>query len=105
VRVPSDELRDEVPGDVVDREAVGILGGDRGVEQHLQRHVAELLAHRGPIVLLDRVVQLVALLDEVLEQGGVGLLGVPRAAAGRAQPVHHGDGVEQRRAGNGIGGH
>ena len=47
---------------------------------------------------LDRLGRLVGLLDEVRHQRLVGLLGVPGAAAGRAQPVHHGDEVEQPRA-------
>ena len=41
---------------------------------------------------------LVGLLDEVRREALVGLLGVPGAAAGRAQPVHGGDDVEQPAA-------
>jgi hypothetical protein len=52
------------------------------VEQHLQQHVAELLAHRGTVAVLDRLVELIALLHQVRQQRRVGLLGVPGAAAG-----------------------
>ena len=51
------------------------------------------------VVVDDRVVGLVRLLEQVAAQRGVRLLGVPGAAAGRAQPVHDGDDVEQPGAG------
>ena len=81
------------------RRSGGGLGGDPGVEDHLQQDVAELLAHGGRVVVDDRVVGLVRLLEQVAAQRGVRLLGVPRAAARRAQPVHHRDDVEQPGAG------
>src|SRR5439155_2689263 len=101
VRVPADELVDQVTGHVVDVEAAaGLgLGGDPGVEDDLEQDVAQLLAHRGGVVVHDRVVGLVRLFQQVPAQRGVGLLGVPRTAAGRAQPVHDGDDVEQPGAG------
>ena len=101
VRVPADQLVDQVTGDVVDVEPAvrGGLGGDPGVEDDLQQHVAELLAHGHRVVVDDRVVGLVRLLEQVAAQRGVRLLGVPGAAAGRAQPVHHRDDVEQPRTG------
>ena len=98
VRMPPDQLVGQLPCDVVDVEAAvrpRRLGGDPGVEEHLQQHVAELLADGGDVVRLHRLDQLVALLDEVAQQRGVGLLGVPGAAAGRAQPIHHRDRVQQ----------
>ena len=83
VRVPADQLVDQVAGDVVDVEPAlgGRLGGHPGVEDDLQQDVAELLAHRHRVVVDDRVVGLVRLLEQVAAQRGVRLLGVPRAAA------------------------
>ena len=77
------------------RRSGGGLGGHPGVEDHLQQDVAELLAHRRRVVVDDRVVGLVRLLEQVAAQRGVRLLGVPGAAARRAQPVHDRDDVEQ----------
>ncbi len=74
---------------------LGVLLGDARVEHHLQQQVAELLAQRGVVRGLDRLDRLVRLLDEVLDERVVGLLGVPRAAARGAQPVHDRDEVEQ----------
>ena len=95
--MPADQLVDQVAGDVVDVEpAVGAASAaDPGVEDHLQQDVAQLLAHGHRVVVDDRVVGLVRLLEQVAAQRGVRLLGVPRAAAGRAQPVHDGDDVQQ----------
>ena len=77
----------------------GCFGGDPGVEEHLQQHVTELVTQGVGVVVLQRLVGLVGLFEQVRRQAAVGLLGVPRAAAGRAQPVHDGDGFEQCRAG------
>ncbi len=48
---------------------------------------------------LDRVDELVALLDEVLHERLVGLLAVPRAPAGRSQTLQHGDEFFELRMG------
>jgi hypothetical protein len=68
------------------------------VEHHLQQQVAEFLAEVVGVVLVDRVEQLIGLLDQVPGEGGVGLLQVPRAAARATQARlgHHQ--VEQGRA-------
>ena len=42
------------------------------------------------IAALDRVHRFVGFFDEIWDDGFVGLLGIPRAAAGRAQAVHDG---------------
>ncbi len=100
VRVAADELRDEVAGHVVDVErVVAVLLRDPRVEDHLQQQVAQLLPHAGAVVGLDRLGQLVRLLQRVRHQGGMGLPGVPGAAARGPQPVHDGDELEQRGAG------
>ena len=74
---------------------VARLLGDPGVEDDLEQHVAELLGEVGRVAGADGVDDLVGLLDEVGGEGLVGLLGVPGAAAGRAQPVHRRDDVEE----------
>ena len=83
MRVPPDELVDQVTGDAVDVEPAlrRCLGRHARVEGDLQQDVAELLAHRHRVVVDDRVVGLVRLLEQVAAQRGVRLLGVPGAAA------------------------
>ena len=63
------------------------LGRELGVEDDLEEQVAELLGERRRRPALERVVDLVGLLEEVLAERRVGLLAVPRAAVGLAQPV------------------
>ena len=64
-----------------------------GLRETQARHVA----------VLQCLVGLVGLLEQVRHQALVGLRGVPRAAAGRAQPVHHGHDVEQAGARRVVG--
>ena len=62
-----------------------VLGRVLGVEHDLQQQVAELLGELRRRALLERVVDLVRLLEQELAQGQVVLLAIPRAAVGRAQ--------------------
>ena len=103
VRVPADELRHDPGGDVVDAErAFRVLLGHPGVEDDLQQQVAELLTQVVAVArrlqALDRLEHLVGLLEQVRQQGGVRLPGVPGAPAGRAQAVHDRHQVQQARA-------
>ena len=87
--MPGDQLVGDAPGHVLHVEA-GVLGGrDLGVEDHLQQQVAELLPEMIMVAGLDRLDRLGGLLDQVLHQRAMGLLGVPRALP--AQPGHHRD--------------
>ena len=105
VRMPRHHLRGHVRRDVLDVEVLaGGVGGDVGVEEHLVEHVAELLDHLVAVARLDRVDELPALLDEVLQEALVRLVGVPGAAAGRAQQrdgrdelVERGSSIDRRR--------
>ena len=56
------------------------LGGELGMEHDLEQQVAELAGQRRRGPGLERVVDLVRLLEQVLAQRRVGLLAVPRAA-------------------------
>ena len=101
VGVPAHELVDEPACDVVDVERLArVLLGDAGLEGDLEQQVAQLLPHVVGVAALDGLDRLVGLLEEVGHEAGVGLLGVPRAAPGRAQPVHDRDDVEQAGAGH-----
>ena len=60
--------------------SVGCSCATPRLERHLEQHVPQLLGHVLPIAPLDRLAGLVSLLLDVLHQGLVGLLGVPRAA-------------------------
>src|SRR4051794_5204328 len=70
VRVAAHQLVHQVAGDLVDGEpAAGpCLGGHPGVEDHLQQDVAQFLPHRDRVVVDDRVVGLVRLLEQVPAQ-------------------------------------
>ena len=95
MRVPGDQLGDQVGGDRVNVETTGLLLRDPGVEEHLQQDVTKLFADCRKVVVFQRLVQLVGLLDEVGHQRAVGLLGVPGAATRRTQPVHHCSRIQQ----------
>ena len=83
------------------------LGGQLRVEDDLEQQVAELAGELRRRAALERVVDLVRLLEEVVAQRGVGLLPVPRAAVGLAEPGRDpghaprrgevGDGRDRRR--------
>jgi hypothetical protein len=90
VGMPRDHLGRHVGGDILEGEAAG-LGLDVRVEDHLIQHVAELLDELLAGAALDRLDQLVALLDEVLHKRLVRLVAVPRASARRTQPVQRRD--------------
>ena len=81
VRMAPDDLRGDRGLDVGQVEDAG-LGRKLGVEDDLQPQVAELAGQLGRGTGLERVVDLVGLLEEVLAQRRVGLLAVPRAAVG-----------------------
>ena len=70
-------------------EAAG-FAGDAGVQHHLQQQVAQFLLQVVVVAVADRIGQLVGLLQHVGDQGGMGLLEVPGAAAfGIAEASHH----------------
>ena len=94
MRVAVDELLDEALRDVVDV-PTAVVGGHLRVEHDLEQHVAELVAHRVVVAGVDRLEQLVRLLEQVTRERLMRLLGVPRAPAGAAQPRHHAHEVEQ----------
>ena len=85
VRVPPDQLLHDVPHDV--REAViAVLSRDLRLERDLQQQVALFLEHLPRVGLVQRVEQLVRLLEQERAQLVPRQLAVPRAAVGRAQP-------------------
>ena len=79
VRVATDDLRRQGGPDVGHVEHAR-LGGQLRVEDHLEQQVAELAGQLRRRAALERVVDLVRLLEEVVPQRGVRLLPVPRAA-------------------------
>ena len=100
MRVPPDQLGRQRVGHVIDGEPAiggGALGGDPGVEEHLEQDVADLFPQRGHVVGLDRLGRLVRLFKQVPKERGVRLLPVP--GAGRPQRVHDRDQLEQPRSG------
>ena len=59
-----------------------VLGGELRVQDDLEQQVAELPGELGRGAGLERVVDLVRLLEQVVAQRRVGLLAVPRTAVG-----------------------
>ncbi len=102
VRVSSDELVHDVLCHLVDApRVVGMLFGQPGVKDHLQQQVAELLAQMLTVARVQGLEHLIGLLEQVCRQARMRLPGIPRAAAGRAQPVHHGHQILHGDAGGG----
>ena len=97
------QLLVDLPQHVGDFELTG-FGGDVGMEGHLHQQVAKLLRQLGRVALVDGFQGLVGLLQQVALEGLVGLLPVPRAAAGGAKPGHDVDeGLEAAELGVGKG--
>ncbi len=94
VRVTPDQLLDDPLGDVVDVPCT-VVGRELRVERDLEQDVAELLAQPLTVVGVDRVEDLVRLLQQVAGEGGVGLLPVPRAPVRRPEPRHHAHEIQQ----------
>jgi hypothetical protein len=100
VRVPGDQLVRDPGGDVVEIETVRVLGCDLGMEDHLEQQVAELLAQMSTIAGLDRLDGLGGLLDQVLHQRPVSLLGVPGAGVPEGgHDLGQSDDLRQRHVG------
>ena len=94
VRVAVDQLLDQPLRDVVDVPPP-VVGGDLRVERDLEQQVAQLVADRVGVVGVDRLEQLVGLLEQMARERLMRLLGVPRAAAGRAEARLHPDQIEE----------
>ena len=67
---------------------MAIVGGHLRVKEHLQHQVAQFLGQMRPVAALDGVEDLVGLFQRVFADGIEGLLAVPGAAVGSAQPRH-----------------
>src|SRR5262249_12337504 len=65
-----------------------LLRRDLGVEHDLQEHVAQLVAYALDVAAVDRVEDLVGLLDQIGPQTLWRLLAVPRATARGTQACH-----------------
>jgi len=84
VGVAEDQLLADVVGHIVQGEAAGLFL-HAGVEDDLEQHVPKLFPQVLRVVLVDGLDRLVSLLQEIAADALMGLLGVPGAAAGRAQ--------------------
>jgi hypothetical protein len=94
VRVPADQLRHDPLRHVVDVEGP-LLAGHLRVEDHLQEHVAQLVAQPLRIPRVDGLQRLVRLFQQVPPERLVRLLPVPRAPVRAPEPLHHADQFEQ----------
>ena len=73
------------------------------VKYHLEQKIAELVFEMRKIPALDGIGDLVGFLDRVGRDARKGLLAIPRAAVGRAQPLHDREQLLHRCA-HGAGG-
>jgi hypothetical protein len=89
VGMAADHFVVDFADDVVDGEAT-LFGGDLGVKEDLEEEVAEFFGEFGVVAGVEGVEDFVGFFDEVGAEGGVGLLAVPRAAAGSAEAGHDG---------------
>src|SRR5579885_3542319 len=80
-------------GDDISDAEVPFLGGHFCVKEHLQEQVAKFFPEMGPVAALDRVEDLIGLLQRVFADRIKCLLAVPWATSGRTQPGHDGDGL------------
>ena len=92
VRMAVDQLVGEPVENVVDGEML-LFVGHFGVKEHLQEQVAEFAGQLVPVAGIDGLEHLVGLFEGVGLDGVEGLLAVPGASAGCAQPRHDGDGA------------
>jgi hypothetical protein len=83
VRVTANHLGGDPLDDVARREGA-VFAGELRQEHDLEEEIAQLFAQRGKVGAVERVHDLVALLDQEPPQRRVGLLAVPRASPGVA---------------------
>ena len=104
VRMAADQFAIQVVENVRDGESA-LVGRHLGIKEHLQKQIAKLFGKMVEVTALDGVEDLVDLFQRVFANGIEGLLAIPRAAAGSAQPSHDGRGLlKQCRCPRRIGG-
>ena len=86
----ANELGVQVGSNIGDGE-VARFGGHLRVKEHLQQQIAQFILQVGPGAALDRVEDLVGLLQRVSLDGVEGLLAVPGTAVRAAQTRHDSD--------------
>ena len=87
VRVAVYQLLADVVCHIVYREAPHLVLYAR-MEHHLQQYVTQLLPQMHRIIPVDRLHDLVSLLNQIVADAVMILLDVPRATARRAQQLH-----------------
>ncbi len=85
--VPADQLVHNGRNDIRKLE-FSFLTGYLNVHGRLKQQITELLSKLGGIPGVQRLQNLVGLFEQVVPQGFVGLLPVPRASAWRTEPRH-----------------
>ena len=106
VRMAANQLAVQALQHVRDRE-MAFVGRHLRIKEHLQKQIAKLFGKMVEVAALDGVEDLVDLFQRVFANGIEGLLAIPRAAAGSAQPGHDGRGLlkqcrRPRRIGDGL---
>ena len=83
--VAADHLVDDAAADVLKGEFAALFGHHR-LKDHIHQQIAQLVADIRRVAAVDRIEHFGGLLGEAAAQGFTGLLAVPRAAAGSAEP-------------------
>ena len=89
MRMPADQFAVQMVEHIGDGE-VALVGGHLRIEQHLQQQIAEFFGKMREVAALNGVEDFVGFFKRVFADGVEGLLAVPGAAAGSAQPRHNG---------------
>ena len=85
----ADEFCAKAVGDIAQIEVAG-LGRHLGVEEHLQKQIAEFFGQVGKVSALNGVEDFVGLFESVFADSVERLLAIPGAAIGSTQPSHDG---------------
>ena len=89
VGMPTNHFIVDFADDIMDRETA-LFGGDLRVEEDLEEEVAQFFGEFGVVAGVEGVEDFISFLNEIGAEGGVGLLAIPWAAAGRAEAGHEG---------------
>ncbi len=87
--MPIDHFGTNVTSYLVDGESARLFLDPR-VEIHLEQYIAQLLAQKHRIRVVDRFYDLIAFLNEIVADGLMRLLPIPRAAFRTAQDLGQG---------------
>ena len=88
MRMPPDHYRGDALDDITKRKRAFLLG-QAGMIDDLQQQIPKLLLKIAAVTALDRIGDLIGLLDRIVRDGFEGLFDIPRSAADRRAQRRH----------------